>query len=153
MSRGPGSQQEGILRALEDGGAWTSEALRWFLFFNSNSRDLSPDGKLPNSWNTSFGRAVQRLNEKDRISIHSRPLETFQECAAHYPGKTLRSDARNLRMELLPVLHNWIGERGGLRPKYGIEANERYHLHSLPKDTIQPLTREWRALEERLRPI
>lgn len=153
MSKGPGRQQERILKALEDGGEWTTESLRWFLFEKDKNRELSCEGKLPSSWNTSFARAVQGLGEKHRISVQSRALESFQECVKHYPGKTLRADARKLRAKLLPVLQEWILEKGGLKPKYGIEANEIHHLRSLTKETIHQLGREWESLEEQLRPV
>lgn len=153
MSKGPGTQQEGILRALGGERVWTAEALRWFLFEQGGNRELSHQGKLPNTWNTSFARAVDRLGELGRIKITSRPLESFEECVEHYPGKTLKAEARKLRLQFLPVLLEWSQEKNGLGPKYGAADNEEHHLRLLPKDQVALLEADWPGLEERLRPL
>jgi hypothetical protein len=152
MSKGPGKQQEGILRALREKDSWTAEGLRWELFEKSGGT-LTEDGRLPPTWNTSFSRAVGKLGEGGRIEIVSRCLETFAECVEHYPGKTLKAEARRLRQQLLPALLEWTQEKGGAGPKYGAAQNEEHNMRSLLPDALRQLEGEWSLLEERLRPI
>ena len=154
MSNGPGIQQQRILTALKEKKEWTLESLRWREFEQHGGRGLDGRGKLPGSWNTSFGRAVEGLEEKGRISIDSRPLENFEECADHFPGKTLDGNARALRLQMLPALLEWTRDPRGLGPKYGAADNEEFHLAQLTKENPPELTRlagEWYDLEDHLR--
>lgn len=146
MSSGPGIQQQRILTALKENRIWTLESLRWREFERDEGRSLDARGKLPGSWNTSFGRAVDGLKEKGLITVHSRPLENFEECTDHFPGKTLDGHARALRLRMLPALLEWTRAPRGLGPKYGAADNEEFHLAELTKSNSAEFTRlttEW----------
>src|SRR5438132_841003 len=156
MSRGPGILQDSILRALATGAAesMTAEMLRWSVYEHVNSR-LAARTSLPTAWNTSFQRAASGLANQGRIKVTPRRLRTFTECVQHYPGKTLKSDLRSLRLTFLPVLLEWTAEAGGLYPKYDDAANELHHLRLLRRDRakIACFKTKWAEIEERLRPI
>lgn len=155
MSKGPGKLQQGILRAAEEVAEFgtTVEGLRWSLYELSGRPALQAGGELPTAWNTSFRRAIKGLADREIVTITSRPLASFEECVEHYPGKTLKVDARGLRRQFLPILLEWTHEKGGLGPKYGAADNEEHHLRLLPKDQVGQLEADWPQLEERLRPL
>lgn len=154
MSNGPGIQQQRILTALKEEKVWTLESLRWREFDRDRGRSLDGRGKLPASWNTSFGRAVEGLEANSRITVISRPLESFEECVDHFPGKTLIGEARTLRLKMLPTLLEWTRASRGLGPKYGEADNEEFHLAHLTKSNSSKLKRlssTWHTLEDLLR--
>lgn len=155
MSRGLGSKQERILSAIRDAGGieMTSESLRWTMYEGFRGTLAEKFGKLDATWNNSFRRALLALGSRGLITLTSRALESFEECVAHYPGKTLLTDARNIRLDFLPVLQGWITAERGIGPKYGTAANEKHHLNLLPKNEHDALVADWMNLEERLRPI
>lgn len=148
MSRGLGEIQNAILQRFEDCSAEnTAESLRWSLFDGSLSSNLTT------SWNTSFRRALHRLYETAEVTITKRRLQSFEECAMHYPNKTLRADTRSLRATLLPTLSDWLFSREGPAPRYKEEENERFHLEQLPESEFATLRARWSSLYERLRPL
>lgn len=155
MSRGPGKLQDAILGMLRDPkqGKATIETTRWSLYEGMGKPCLEPGAKLPTAWNTSFQRAADTLAEHGHITITRRPLENFEECVEHYPGKTLFADKRALRCKFLPTLLEWIRDPKGIGPKYGVEENERFHFKLLPEIIRKDIEIRWFRIEERLRPI
>ncbi len=80
--------------------------------------------------------------------VERRRLDSFDECVAHYPNKTLRGAVRRLRLQLLPTLLQWT--RDGAFPRYSQEDNEKFHLESLAPDVREALRLAWLHLEPRL---
>jgi len=68
----------------------------------------------------------------------------------HYPGKTLISSIRQLRLALLPALKQ-IVETSGWRPRYSAAANELYHIGQLSDGEKSALRNRWRYLRAKLR--
>jgi hypothetical protein len=155
MSRGPGDLQRLILAYLSESTVpVTTESMRWSLYEHLGTAPTSPDGTLPNRWNTSFARAVNSLASESRSLLHieRRPLTSLEECIAHYPGKTLQVAVRRQRQELLPALLEWTQETYGASPRYGAAANEQYFVERLPPDRAMELRSEWCRLESVVRP-
>ncbi len=152
MSRGLGALQESVLQALRAAAhPTTEETLRWSLRENCDANRVCEG--LPNSWNTSFARAIQGLAERGLLSIEARRLETFEECVRHYPGKTLDGEKRSLRQTFLPTLLKWIREDGGIDPRYNAAENEEFRLRQVPEEKLQDITTRWRRIEGGLRPL
>ena len=152
MSRGPGKMQEAILRSLRTSqGGMTVETMRWGLFEESDG--FSPGQDLPNSWNTSLARATKGLEERGFVDIVPRLLVSLEECVRHYPAKTMQAGKRALRARFLPILCDCTDDSGGITNRYGVAANEEFHLRQLPRTVVDELNFRWAGLEELLRPI
>jgi len=117
----------------------TLEALRW---------DMAPQlragaAKLPNSWNTSFSRAIESLEKRGFLQVVDRPLANLEEWKVHYPGKTLNVEARRLRTDLIPALIDWINDPEGPPPRYSKAENEHFALKQFNKEHLATMTARW----------
>jgi len=155
MSRGHGILQRDLLDCVRvHEGVSTLESIRWVL--------LEKPGDLPKSWTYALERAVKGLVKRGNLTIETRPLANLQEWVTHYPGKTHRHEIRQLRLDLLPVLVEWIRSDEGPRPLYSADENERFHARgeggSLAKrldgkDLGIAFASEWKTLEPQLRQL
>ncbi len=127
--------------------------MRWAMYENAGNPKLGAGDELPTKWNTSFRRAAYGLAERGLVAINKRPLKSFKECVDHYPEKTLISNTRSLRRRLLPTLLEWTEEASGRWPKYGVAANETYHLQRLSQRQRERINARWLRIEESLRSI
>jgi hypothetical protein len=153
MSRGNGSLQLAILAHVRgSGGGSTLESIRWAM--------LKETGNLPKAWTYALERAVRGLSKRGYLTVQVRPLATLQEWVTHYPCKTYRREIRQMRLDLLPVLVEWIRSDEGPRPLYSADENERFYARgeggSLNKrlrgeDRGVVFSAEWKALEPQLR--
>lgn len=146
MSARIGHHQRSILVALRDcRSATTFESLRWTLW-----KAEHPDGgelpDLPTKRDTSIKRALDGLVEKGHVQINSRPLASLNECVEHFPQKTLSTELRQLRRQLIPVLFEWPDAY----PRYTSAENERFHLKSISENVRNELLRRWCCLEPKL---
>jgi hypothetical protein len=156
VSRGLGSLQRDILATIRNQqGTTTLETLRWVL--NDDSGKVND---LSKSWTYGVERAVRGLTKRGVISTEARKLATLEEWVIHYPGKTHRGDIRQLRLDLLPVLAEWIQSEEGPRPLYSADENERFFARGEGGSLSQRINqsdrgilfaKEWRALEPKLR--
>ena len=159
MSRGLGSLQRDVLAYVrEQSSPTTLENVRWALHERSNSNDL------PKQWAFAVDRAVKSLastSQGHRLVIEKRKLVTLEEWVRHYPGKTLDKSVRQLRLDLLPTLADWLVRSDGPGPRFDAEENERFVLHGEStgyQGRVAAETRraefgaEWTALEAQLWP-
>ena len=149
MSRGIGVTQQAILRELKRCGTnvVTFEMLRWTIWNGS----LSPDGNLPQAWNTSVDRAVKTLAARGDLNVESRPLANLDEWMMHYPGKSLNKQVHDLRQELLPHIVAWIGGEEGPEAKFSKTENEEFAARKLAHDQMEILRTLWGKIEPCLR--
>jgi hypothetical protein len=155
MSRGPGSFQRAILAYVEESKEPVSvESMRWALYEQKNEK-VADNSCLPSKWNTSFGRAVKGLASTTypALQIEKRKLASFEECVAHYPGKTLMASVRNQRQILLPALLEWTREESGTLPAFNAAQNEEFFLEKMEKTRLSRLRDEWLRLEALMRPF
>ncbi|MDB6093727.1 MAG: hypothetical protein JWM32_1289 [Verrucomicrobia bacterium] len=153
MSRGLGNLQRDVLRVVDANvTSTTEETIRWEL--------AKPGTSLEKTWTYAINRAVKSLAKRGHLTIHRRPLINLDEWLLHYPSKTHRSDVRQLRLDLLPDLVEWIRSQQGPRPLYTAAQNERFYARGdgatlnfrpLQKDRGRKFAGEWKALEPALR--
>ncbi len=144
--------QEAVLHSLRTSqGETTVETMRWELYEESDNFSTTRD--LSNSWNTSLARATKGLEERGLVDITARLLVSLEECVRHYPGKTMQAEKRALRGRFLPILCDRTKDSGGITNRYGVAANEEFHLRQLPCTIVDELSSRWAGLEESLRPI
>lgn len=155
MSRGLGTLQRDILSHVREQGVTTLESLRWEL-----GEGIDGKGNLRKAWSYGVERATVGLAKRGHLTIESRPLGTLREWTRHYPGKTYRGQIRQCRLELLPVLADWVRSDEGPRPLYSADENERFYARGEGGSLAQRLDAmdrgaafapEWRLLEPRLR--
>lgn len=158
MSRGLGDFQLSLLARLRSQGSPTTiESLRWDL-----ADEDGCSGDLPKPRAFALQRAVNSLAERSLLRVERRKLVTIQEWLAHYPGKTYRRDVRRVRIDLLPVLANWVRGQEGPGPLFNADANERFFaraegaddsLYHRNFDRGAHLASRWKALEPELRKL
>ena len=61
-----------------------------------------------------------------KITIEKRRLTSLAEWVSHYPAKTLDGKVRRLRLDLLPVLAEWLTGNDGPGPRFNALENERF---------------------------
>jgi len=103
--------------------------------------------KLPNSWNTSFSRAVESLEKRGLLQVTDRPLANLAEWRDHYPGKTLNVEARELRRVLIPVLIEWIEGPEGPSPRYSKSENEHFALKQFNQTHVAKMAASWKVMK------
>src|SRR5688500_9106133 len=126
MSRGLGRLQKAILDQVNEHGLTTVESIRWTV------REEDDDMNLGFGDINAVKRAVESLVARSRVKHTERPLQSIDECIAHYPGKTLKAAIRRLRIDLLPALREPSPGRGS-HLRYTLADNEKFHFASLPE--------------------
>lgn len=159
MSRGLGSIQRDILNRVREREPTTLESLRWEI-----NDEQSPEDNLSKSGTFALERALKNLHKRSLVHIEKRPLATVSEWLNHYPGKTRSRDVRDLRLELLPVLAEWVRSDEGPGALFSSAENERFHARaeggSLSARIWRPtedrgllFANRWRGIEPRLRAL
>ena len=138
--------QQSVVAELRTHGPTTFESLRWKFW---DGQRIS-SGRLPQTWNTALDRAVKSLVLRRQIAVDSRPLENLEEWVAHYPNKTLDSQLRSLRTELLPHLVDWLRDNGP-SPRFSRADNEAYVVSLLTHEQRHLFASKWQRLEVSLR--
>ena len=156
MSRGPGEFQLRVLSWLKrTAGATTLESLRWQF-----AEEDGVAGDLPKSAAFALDRAVKSLAERKLVVVEKRKLATIQEWLTHYPGKAYRRDVRQVRLDLLPVLTDWVRSAEGPGPMYSPYENEKFYARGggdsvftkrLLQDRGAQLAPRWKTLEPQIR--
>lgn len=138
--------QREILEEVAARGVTTMEALRWEM-----GPKLGPSAsKLPNSWNTSFSRAIESLKSRGFLQVTDRPLANLEEWKIHYPGKTLNPLARRLRLDLIPHLIEWMESLDGPSPRYTRAENEQFALKLFNREHVAAMTANWKTMKPTL---
>lgn len=155
MSRGLGSLQRLILTELEARkGTSTLESIRWAL-----ATDDRAGSDLPKSFGSGIERAVRGLVDRGLVITKKRALATVEEWLTHYPGKTYSCAIRQVRIDLLPVLVEWMRVERDSAPLYSAEENERFYTRDEGGSLANRLRRrdrgrqfvdEWTRLEPQL---
>ncbi len=159
MSRGPGSFQRDILDRIHRQQPTTLETLRWQL-----ADEEGGHGNLPKSRAFALERAVANLAKRGLLNVEKRALATVQEWLSHYPGKTHRRAVRQLRVDLLPVLAEWVRSDEGPGPLFSADENERFFARAEggslsarirfgKKDRGLLFASRWRQVEPHLRAL
>ena len=135
----------------------TLETLRWDL-----AKEDGCTGDLPKPRAFALQRAVDSLVERKLLRVEKRKLATIQEWLTHYPGKTYRRDVRQVRLDLLPVLADWMRGDEGPGPLYDADDNERFFARAEGADNSllrrnddrgAHLAPRWKAIEPELRKL
>ncbi len=119
--------------------------MRWLIHERLKKGEIPPEGELPQAWNTSVSRAVDRLASpaRPKIIIESRPLKDWQELVDHFPGKTLIASTRELRLKLLPALRELV-DAAIAGPRYYAPQTEMHYVRVLlSQERRSKLRREW----------
>lgn len=152
MSRGPGKLQREIFAFLQQyDGPVTLENLRWELRKNRDSPNLTK------SWSFAVERAVRNMASPKRglLTVEKRRLVSLAEWVKHYPDKTLDGTVRQLRLDLLPHLADWLAGKRSPGPKFTPDENERFafrgrrggHDSNLSEEFRHRHSPEWKTLE------
>lgn len=128
MSRGPGRMQRLVIAELSHEPIGWNELL-WRLAKEepgaiSVQGELVPGvrlGKIRPPFYKAFDRAVLSLAKARRLDVEKRKLRTADELVRHYPFKTLRLEARDLRSALLPVVVTIASQRHRVKASSEIE--------------------------------
>lgn len=159
MSRGLGSFQRDILKRIHRQQLTALETLRWQLADEEGTR-----GNLPKSGAFALERAVASLAKRGLVTVEKRALATVQEWLTLYPGKTHRRDVRQLRIDLLPILADWVRSDEGPGPLFSADENERFFARAeggplsariglRKKDRGVVFASRWRQIEPHLRAL
>lgn len=143
MSRGLGRLQQAVLSHVKEKGLTTVESVRWIV------RDAEEGANLGVGSINAVNRAVDSLSAKSLLKRIERPLQSIEECIAHYPGKTLNAKVRQLRMKLLPALLKPSRSRGQ-NLRYSLADNEKFHYEGLSEAEQAQHRKNWLSVERDL---
>jgi len=143
MSRGLGRLQQAIVDRLKQNGPTTVESMRW------DVRGADEDADLGVGSINAVNRAVKSLVARKLVKCSKRPLQSVEECIAHYPGKTLKAAIRRLRTELLPALLE-PGNSRAMYPRYSLADNEKFHYDGLSEIEQEVHRNNWLSVEREL---
>jgi len=143
MTRGLGRLQQAIVYLVKENGPTTIESMRWYV------RDADEDADLGVGTINAVNRAVESLVARKLLKHSERPLQSVEECVAHYSGKTLKAAIRKLRTELLPALLEPSKSRMRC-PRYSLADNEKFHHEGLTEVEREVHRNNWLSVEREL---